>query len=329
MLNSGKGKKHRGHGMNLMILLLISLVIQFCPKPLYGASNGSVGLLSRIDFAPVLLEMISRELERTTGRHFSLIFQPVEASGSVSFSDSLPLMLVEKGIPETMIPEGLEKTELSISLVWVLAAGKDVTQVLGSQTLTLDRFAALLTELRQNDPQRFPWFEPLLSKNTMRNFCLLYGEKSQKASTRRHRAAMFHQQPHAAAMLYRAIESELLNPLSVEADLGLAMEVFAAGDADFVSYWIPQSYLTNSTLWPVSLAGASFMPFPVSGNRTMLPKLTLNLWKSKDLKIDSVISAENPAEMSDSVIELDFLSETAWINSLYTPNYDALIVGDL
>jgi len=330
MLNSGKGKKHRSHGMNLMILLLISLIIPLFPGQLHGASDGSVGLLSRIDFAPALLEMISRELERTTGRHFSLIFQPVEASGSVSFGDSLPLMLVEKGIPETMIPEGLEKTDMSINLVWVLAAGKDVTQVLGSQTLTLDKFAALLTELRQNDPQRFPWFEPLLSKNTMRNFCLLYGEKLQKASTRRHRAAMFHQQPHAAAMLYRAIESELLNPLSVEADLGLAMEVFAAGDADFVSYWIPQSYLTNDSLWPAGLAGVSFMPFPVSGNRTMLPRLTLNLWKNKDLKIDSVISADEPALPVDAaVVELDFLSETAWINSEYTTNYDALIVGEL
>jgi len=329
MFKSGKGKKQRNHGMNLMILLLISLVVISFPKSILGASDGSVGLLSRIDFAPALLEMISHELERTTGRHFSLIFQPVEASGSINFSDSLPLMLVEKGIPEIMIPEGLEKTDLSISLVWVLAAGKDVTQVLGSQTLTLDKFAALLAELRQNDPQRFPWFEPLLSKNTMRNFCLLYGEKSQKTSTRRHRAAMFHQQPHAAAMLYRAIESELLNPLSVEADLGLAMEVFAAGDADFVSYWLPQSYLNNAALRPAELAGVSFMPFPLSGNRTLLPKLTLNLWKSKEQKIVSSISADAQVEINDSVVELDFLSETAWINSLYPANYDALIVGDL
>lgn len=316
--------------MRLMLLLLTSLIINFYPTQLKAASDGRVGLLSRIDFAPALLEMISHELERTTGQHFSLIFQPVDASGSFNFNDSLPLMLVEKGIPETMIPAGLEKTDMSIKLVWVLAAGKDVTQVLGSQTLTLEKFAALLTELRQNDPQRFPWFEPLLSKNTMRNFCLLYGEKAQKTSAgRRRRAAMFHQQPHAAAMLYRAIESELLNPLSVEADLGLAMEVFAAGDADFVSYWIPQSYLTNAALRPTDLAGVSFMPFPLSGNRTMLPTLTLSLWKTKNQKIVSIISADESSLPSDAIVELDFSSETAWINSLYTANYDALIVGDL
>lgn len=315
--------------MNSMSLLLICLIIAFCPGPLHGTSDGSVGLLSRIDFAPALLEMISRELERTTGRHFSLIFQPVEASGSVTFNDSTPLMLIENGIPETMLPEGFEKTGLTINLVWVLAAGRDITQVLGSQTLTLDKFAALLAELRQNDPQRFPWFEPLLSKNTMRNFCLLYGEKAQKSSAKRHRTAMFHQQPHAAAMLYRAIESELLNPLSVEADLGLAMEVFAAGDADFVSYWIPQSYLANAALRPAYLAGVSFTPFPISGNRTMLPRMTLNLWKSKEQKIDAIISATDPDQQDAAIVELDFLSETAWINSSYTANYDALIVGDL
>lgn len=315
--------------MNLMILLLICLVVSFFPEPIHGSSDCNVGLLSRIDFAPALLEMISRELERTTGRHFSLIFQPVEASGSVNFNDTPPLMLVENGIPESMLPEGLEKTGLAINLVWVLAAGRDVTQVIGSQPLTLDKFAALLTELRQNDPQRFPWFEPLLSKNTMRNFCLLYGEKAQKTSTKRHRAAMFHQQPHAAAMLYRAIEAELLNPLSVEADLGLAMEVFAAGDADFVSYWIPQNYLNNDALRPAELNGVSFTPFPLAGGGTILPRLTLNLWKSKEQQIASIASPADPVLTIDEIVELDFLSETAWINSLYPANYDALIVGDL
>ncbi len=329
MLNSDKGKRQRGRVINLTLLLLVSLVVISCPWPLHGASDGSVGLLSRIDFAPALLEMISRELERTTGHHFSLIFQPVDASGSIDPGDSLPLMLVENGIPETMIPEGLEKTGLSINLVWVLAAGRDVSRVLGSQTLTLERFAALLTELRQKDQQRFPWFEPLLSKNTMRNFCLLYGEKAKNPAMKRHRTAMFHQQPHAAAMLYRAIESELLNPLSVEADLSLAMEVFTAGDADFVSYWIPQSYLTNAALRPADLAGVSFMPFPVSGNRTLLPGMNLTLWKSKDRQIGSIISAEDLTLPADSIVELDFSAETAWINSSYTANYDALIVGDL
>ncbi len=315
------------------LMLTALFIISFLAR-LAGEPPENVGLLSRLDFAPGLLEIVSEELEEKTGQHFSLTIQPLENFSASSSADVNRLMLVEEGVDPGLLPAGSEKTGIFVRLIWVIAANKEVKAMIGSQPLTLERFADLLADLRKSDPERFPWFESLLSRNTMRNLCLLLGEKTSGKARKQPRKDSFAHQPHAAAVLYRAIEAELLNPLSVEADLSMAMEVFAAGDAVFVSHWVPESYLANERLdggQNHNLADeAILMPFPVKDGAETMPAMTLHLWKTAEAPLPiQTTTGRRMASSFPTPFELNYASETAWIEKKFAENYDALIVGDL
>ncbi len=287
----------------------------------HAESFADVRLISRLDFAPILLEMISHELQHQTGRQFSLTVQPVNASFS---ADLKSFLLIESGVPT--IPQGFEKTGVSIRLVWGLAVRKSIAHLLENRQPDLETFSKILQELKKNDPTRFPWFESLLSNNTLRNFCLLFGRKTGPGN----QTQPFWKQPCAASMLFKAIEAELLNPLSVEADLALAMEVFEAGDAMFVSQWVPECAFASRSEDLPALKDGIIIPFPLPRGKVLLPAITLHLMKPTGLEFafrndDSRHSETHQLEL----LSLDYASETAWIEKHGAENYDALIVGDL
>ncbi len=297
------------------------LAMVFIPVTGHTESFADVRLISRLDFAPTLLEMINHELQHQTGRHFSLTVQPLNASFT---TDLKSFLLVESGVP--MPPPGFEPTGVSIRLVWGLAVRKSIAHLLENRQPDLEAFSNILQELKKNDPTRFPWFESLLSNNTLRNFCLLFGEKSRPGSP----SQPFWKQPCAPSMLFKAIEAELLNPLSVEADLALAMEVFEAGDAMFVSQWVPECAFTDTVADLPALKDGIMIPFPLPKGEVLLPAITLNFMKPAGLEFIPRHDDDGHKEVHQpALLALDYASETAWIEKHGAENYDALIVGDL
>lgn len=294
------------------------------------AAASSALLLSRLDFAPQLLEMISAELTRKTGQNFSLTVQSLETFSASTTADFSEFMLVEKGLSPAILPTNFQQTGVCVRLVWVLATARQLETKINGKDLTLKQFVEILTDLRQHDPDRFPWFEPLLSRNSIRNLCLLLGEKETGRASARRRITDISAQNSAAAILYRAIESELLNPLSVEADLSLAMEVFAAGDAMFASHWVTSSLFTGNASSPAWLNDAILLPFPSREKKSVVPVMTLEVWKSANVATQWQVTPESLIESElITTYELDFASETAWIEKNHAENYDALVVGDL
>lgn len=187
--------------------------------PLNASTAENVSLLSRIDFAPTLLEMISHELKCTAGREFSLVVRSVETENASSPVDLNSYLLVEEGIEKSFLPPGSELTNISVRLIWALAVQKSISPLKINDKTTLEEFGKFLLELKNENPDKFPWFEGLLSRNTMRNFCLILGERKFEKSKNSISEQPFWKQPHATAILYKAIEAELLNPLSIESDL--------------------------------------------------------------------------------------------------------------
>lgn len=282
----------------------------------------SISLLSRLDFAPSLLEMIRKDLEKKLDCPCSLVFQPVDSLTNVKQAELSTLLLVEAGIDPAALPSGSVKSEVEIELVWVLAVNSKVLELIKDQPLTLEKFARILIDLKKSNPERFPWFEPLVSKNTLRNFCLVLGEMTPKNDAKNESGKeAFSQQHNAIAILYRAIETELLNPLSVEADLGLAMDVFAAGDAMFVSHWVTADCLVDHK---------NCLPFPDQTGSGKMPRMRLQLWRQQGKALPANIKVSSDiATLSPQFIDLDFARETDWIEKNYAKNYDSLIMGDL
>ncbi|MDD3146716.1 MAG: hypothetical protein PHD82_05395 [Candidatus Riflebacteria bacterium] len=333
MIFSATAKKNRvcittSINYSLWLMLAVFFVTASLPQPLRGAEN--VSLFSRLDFAPALLEMISIELKQKTGRQFSLIVRPVESANASAAGELNDYLLVEDGIARSSLPPEIESTGISIKLIWAMAVRNEVSHLFTKKIITLQDFGTILNELKKRFPDRFPWFEGLLSRNSARNFCLLLGEKKRHKYSRNLIMQPFWKQLHAAAILSRAIETEVLNPLSVEADLSLAMEVFEAGDAMFVSHWVPESVFSGSPeVWPGHKSGF-LIPFPCLDGLARLPVLSLRLWKTSRASTVNNLNMNTVSDASlSSMIRLNYASETVWLEKNFAQFYDSLIVGDL
>ena len=322
-MNSCKQKAIGAALMRISIYLLFLAAFNCWPATGSAQNATEVTLLSRIDFAPNLLDMISFELQQQTGKQFSMIVQPVNASFT---ANQHGFLLVEQGIDQAKLPDKIEKTGCKVRLVWGLAVNKSIAHLFKNRKPDLETFGKVLLELKKNDPARFPWFEGLLSNNTLRNFCMLFGEKAGRARPE----LPFWKQPCAPSLLYKAIEDELLNPFSVEADLSLAMEVFAAGDAMFVSQWVPECAFSETDAKLPMLKNGFVIPFPMPESSGKLPVIELHLMKPQ---ATAFIASGTPDMVNHAItgelLPLNFASESSWIEKHAAKNYDALIVGDL
>jgi len=324
-----QGKKMARHIATILLIAVCFFLRVEAVKAVEPQTFNAI-LLSRLDFAPRLLEMISAELTRKTGQNFSLTVQSLETFSAGDTPGSSDVLLVEKGLNRAILPQNFHLAGTDIKLVWVLAAARHSGLTKANQKLSLARFIEILENQRRIDPDRFPWFEPLLSRNSMRNLCLLLGDKKKSKRPFRRRAQAISEQTSAAEVLYRAIESELLNPLSVEADLSLAMEVFAAGDTMFASQWVTLALLAGTASPPDWLQQVTLLPFPSLAEKSILPVMTLEVWKSADADRSWPARPENSLPNDSTILyDLNFASETAWIEEKYLENYDALVVGDL
>ena len=317
--------------LNLRVRAITALLAAFflVTGMLTAQPHENISLISRIDFAPALLEMISSDLQTRIRRPCSLNFQPVEGLKSINADAFSSILLVEEGVDSSILPAGRVKSPIEIRLVWVLAVHKKAVHLIKNAPLTLESFAKILIDGKKSEPDKFPWFEALVSRNTLRNFCVVLGERDTRPQTPGAKTGSeFWLQQNGIAVLNKALEAELLNPLSVEADLSLAMEVFAAGDALFVSHWVPADYLRRpSDHLP---AQTLLVPFPDQSGTGKIPEMHLHLWLPADSELNAKVEvSSDTAQVSQQFIALDYASETAWIEKNHTENYDSLIMGDL
>jgi hypothetical protein len=310
----------------LQILVLLLLLQQPASSPLYGATR--VFLCSRLEFTPALLDMLRRSVARQLGINDTIILQPLENPGSVTLEASGSLVLIEHGMDTSFLPEGYKPANTHIDLAWALVASMRIPGLPIDQPVDGERFATLLQDLKKQSPERYPWFESLNSKVTLRNFDVLFAGFAQQgksdAQTIASAAAKpFWQQSDAIVFLYRAIEEHLLNPFSIEADLGLAMNVFEADDAMFVSQWVPVEFLDDERLCRENLGKVRLLPFPVFGNHRY-PRIRLCLYS----QLGSYAEPDtDPHAPDERFIDLDYVADMEWIEKKSADSYDALIIG--
>ena len=313
----------------LLVIACLSFAGSVCN--LAAQTHDRIKIISRIDFAPPLFEMIRKSYEQKSGKPCHIEFQPADDLENLKNDDPGILLLVEEGINPALLAPDYSQASFSLELVWLLAVRGEALKMIDTPTLTLEKFAQLVAKLKQTNPNHFPWFEPLCSKNTLRNFCLLLDKNP--ASTLPDQSInkkAFWQRSKAASILYGAIENELLNPFSFEADLALAMNVFSEADAEFVSHWVPVDYLQNRQLAENEMGKSILMPFPTFDGSAKIPRMRFNMWQPVSAKpfTAHAFSVTNATD-SFSFIDQNFASESAWIKDKYAEQYDSMIMGEL
>lgn len=309
----------------LSVIFLMALFL----SPCQAQTNARVNLVSRLEFAPNLLDLIRKSLAQKLNTPCTLFFQPLEDFYQQSIDRNCSRILIEKGIDTQKIPKSFVKSNKQIELAWVMAVRGDALPLVKEKEVDLQRFFAILAELKKASPNRFPWFEPLCSKISLKNFCQLLDKETATSTATISQNRSLWQETSAIAVLYRSIESEYLNPLSVEADMALADNVFEAKDADFSTCWVPVDHLTSQEQHQNESAPVMFIPFPAASGAGIIPRIRLDLWEQGTLSGGSHETAGNNASSTLNFIDLDFAADMAWIEKHFSNRYDALIMGDL
>jgi hypothetical protein len=319
--------------INLRLVCLLLLVQLLAAGTVTAATR--VFLCSRLEFTPALLDMLRRSFAQKLGVKDTIILQPVEEADKVAEEASGSLLLIEHGMGEKFLPAGYTACGLHLDLAWVMVASLRVPGLPIKQPLTGEKFVSLLYDLKKQSPDRYPWFESLSSRVTLRNFELLFNHTHEQSpcqhgiSPASATARLLWQQKDAIVYLYRAIEEHLLNPFSIEADLGLAMNVFAADDAMFVSQWVPVEFLDDELLCQENLGKVRLLPFPVCDNQRYLRiRLCLYSKSGSQLRPESAVDAASGDYEDGRFIDLDYHSDMEWIEKKSADRYDALIMGD-
>lgn len=310
----------------LRLLLLLLLLQQLTVVSLPAATR--VFLCSRLEFTPALLDMLRRSFSRKLGRAATIILQPVENLANVARDASGSLLLIENGMENSLLPEDYVAV-MHLDLVWAMVASLRMPGLSLDQSLDGEQFVTLLRELKRQAPDRYPWFESLNSRVTLRNFDLLFNSAAIQAGVSTESVAGADQkklwlQPDAIIYLYQAIEEHLLNPFSIEADLGLAMNVFEADDAWFVSQWVPADFLGDDRLCRENLGKVRLLPLPIFNN-TKYPRLRLCLYGPPSAGFKSLEDVCRPTD--ENFIDLDYQADMEWIEKKSADKYDALIMG--
>lgn len=313
MINQGKNS-HLARLLMLILLFFIgrSSVAQVSPEV-------RTTLIAEIDFVPEILEMIRKSLSRKIARPVSLAFQPDGRSESILRRPDL--LLIEDGVATASLPLEFSPTPWHIDLVWVLAYRPENINF-STASPSLEDFGRVLLQLKAANPNVYPWFESLYSKETLLNFSKLFVEAKTKSG---YEKLPFWQQSGMVKMLYRAMEQGLLNPLSVEADQALATKVFLAGDAQCFSIWVPLELLDNSWLVGETFGDAKITAFPGQGGKRF-PGKVLRLWKHDEIMLNWNFTA--PASSSLVLIDADYAVDHKWLKFEAERVYDRLIMGD-
>ncbi|PKL42377.1 MAG: hypothetical protein CVV41_14650 [Candidatus Riflebacteria bacterium HGW-Riflebacteria-1] len=305
-----------------ILTALLLLLLQTVAAPLCAATR--VFLASRLEFTPALLDMLRRTLAKKIVVNDTIILQPFENSVAVREASG-SMILLEQGMDNSQLPAEHVDLNVCVDLVWVLAASLRVPDLPPADSLSGEQFAGLLQTLKEQSPDRYPWFESLSSRVTLRNFDVVFAEAASATGVIANVAKLpFWQQSDSIAFLYRAIEEHYLNPFSIESDLGLAMNVFAAEDAMFVSHWVPAEFLDDERLCRENMGKVRLLPFPVLNNKKFL-RIRLRLYGLPSVSSRSV----EAVELSDDerFIDLDYKADSDWIEKKSADKYDALIVG--
>lgn len=311
----------------MRLLLLLLFLQQMMAVSLPAATR--VFLCSRLEFTPALLDMLRRSFSRKLGIADTIILQPVENLANVAHDASGSLILIENGMEKAFLPEHYVAVDMHLDLVWAMVASLRMPGLSLDQSLNGEQFVALLRELKRQAPDRYPWFESLNSRVTLRNFDLLFAAAASQAGVGTKSAvdtdkAALWLQSDSIVYLYRAIEEHLLNPFSIEADLGMAMNVFEADDAWFVSQWVPADFLDDERLCRENLGKVRLLPLPIFNN-SRYPRLRLCLYSLPSAALKPAEDVCRPAD--ENFIDLNYQIDMEWIEKKSADKYDALIMG--
>ncbi len=307
-------------------IFLIFFLMLLGANMIFAQQDVRVSLVSRLEFDPVLLDAIRENIIEKLQMPCSLALHSRDDLLGSRVDKGFSHLLIEDGIDTDSIQsEFYHDTEI-LTLVWVMAVRGDAIELLGDrEDLSLKEFFEMLSVLKKKRANKYPWFEALHSRVTMRNFCLLWDSESQDSETGKTLIRPAWHEANAVGILYRAIESELLNPLSVESDTTLSGSVFAAGDSCFSTTWVPIEQFINQK----KSAPEIYLPLPDLTGQQRVFSISLSLWQRKPMIVNTVVSNSYDLQnLTWKLISLDYLQDQLWLTEKFDKVYDALIMGD-
>ncbi len=274
-----------GRGIWFLPLALAVLVFLLFGEG-YSEESVQVIMPCRFNLVPWTLDSIRKILARDLEHPVSLIIRPITGPNPTEDFATDTFYLLEEGFSDGMRQAGLASSSWELDLYWVLACNKDYMPAVASAPPSdLNGFFALLRKVREKNPEMFPWFESLYSANTVlrlkRSFEADEGEESTtmavpvgSGTTRRFRRSPIR-------ILHAALDAKFLNPLSIEADEGMAFDVFEARDTVFSTLWVTDEFFES----PLSTGIVSsltreigFFPFPCVKGSPRIPRTRFTLW---------------------------------------------------
>ncbi len=305
------------------LLLTVMLLLSSCMLP-----ASTVWVVSRAELNPWALEELQHELERRLGMPMSVTFRKISGDRNLDEIPSGTWLLTEVDDEDPLVLPGLMPLPLVVELRWMLGLWRTPLEEIGETSLPIPNLAAFLAacrRLRSRSPSTFPWFQGLYDPGMLCRLEEALGKSLPRANVRLPGSGGL------LATLNLAVEENLLNPLSLEADSALAFEVFEAGDCVMTGMWVLPSMLSAESALRRRLPDLVFQPFPRPTGEPQVPMLSLRLFAPEGVTVapGSPVSAVGAGAASDArLLPVQVRQDREWERRQYLKLYNRLIRGE-
>jgi len=258
----------------------------------------------------------------------SVTFRKVSGDRNLDEIPSGTWLLTEVDDEDPVVLPGLMPLPLTVELRWMLSLWRTPLEQTGEISLPiadLPSFLATCRLLRSRSPSTFPWFQGLYDPGTLCRLEEALGKS--RLQTRGSGSGA----GGLLAVLNLAVEENLLNPLSLEADSALAFEVFEAGDCVMTGMWVLPSMVAPTSTLRQRLPTLAFQPFPRPIGGAQVPSLSLRLFAPEALIPQIASESFEVDQMSASatrIMRVQVRDDRDWEKQQYPQLYNRLIRGE-
>ena len=314
-------------GRRGLVSLLLGILLSFFSLPSLPAAT--IWVVTRAELGPWALEALQHRLEQQLGAGMSVTFRKVNGERSLDEIPSGTWILGEPESPEITGLTGFASTPLRQDLWWMLGVWRSQVERHAGVTLPLadlQTFIEVCRSSRGRVSDAFPWFQGLYDPGTLHRLEDVLGRGTPSTT-----ASNVLQKGGLLAILNLAVEENLLNPLSLEADSSLAFEVFEAGDCAFSGMWVLPSMVREDSALRRRLPDLHFQAFPGPAGEAPVACISLRLFVPEAVIASwpTTLTAEAlPSTRTVNLSPVMSQVEQDWEKKQFPKLYNRLIRGD-